>query len=586
MMTPTVKHALSYLRGGAPTLALAVLGGLTSMGCSAELGTDPDDPQSTGGSGAIGGSGGSSVADPPEFTPAGGVDEVICEPGTARHASPRIWRLTRRQYDRSVTSLVGDESNPAEGFVPEPGSEQGFQNDAYSLRVRQLEAGQFQAAAKALAANVVQNRLEDILPCDEAQLTTDTCQQSFVEEFGARAFRRPLSVEEKERYLSLFQLGTQKGDAKLGLTVSIEAMLQSPYFLYRFELGDFDPANPGEVVLTEHEVASALSYLLTDAPPDEALRASVSVEDLSDPLVRRQHAERLLASAPARDAQLEFYRQLFEYLSLEEVMKDPDVFPEFDSLRDSFHREMDAYAGHVVFESDGSLQTLLTASYTFADSTLGDFLGIEVSGDSFVQTTTDPGERAGILSLAGFNAVTSAQTRTSPVNRGRFIREKLLCYHIGEPPQGIDLTLPTLEAGMTAREQLEQKTSPPACAGCHSVMNPVGFGMESLDALGRFRTEDNSLPIDDQGELTETRDIDGPFSGVPELADRLAQSKQVEECFAIQAFRYASGRGETSSDSCSLVELRDLFIASGGNLKELPIAFAVSDGFIHRDGKP
>ncbi len=519
---------------------------------------------------------------PPAFDPLGGVDPTTCDGDGTTFGTPRVWRLTRRQYDATVSALLYDDTGPAQDFLPEPGSEQGFQNDAYQLRVRSTEAGQFQVAAKRLANAVVSNHLTDIVPCAMEDLGSDTCKTSFIQQFGARAFRRPLSPEEIVRYDELFSLGLTQGGGELAVSVTVEAMLQSPYFLYRFELGDFDPAAPAPTTLTQHEIAAAISYYITEGPPDEDLRAAAEEGLLGTPEERRAQAERLRIEQKGNEAHLEFFRQLLEYAGLDQVMKDETVFPEFSDLRDEFHEEMQQFVGHVLFEDSGTLETLLTADYTFANQTLGEFLGLSVSGDEFSQSFIDPSQRSGLLSLTGLNAATSAQTRTSPVNRGRFVREKLLCDHIPDPPEGTDTNLPELEPGMTARQQLELRTSPIECAGCHSVMNPVGFGWESLDALGRYRTEENGLPIDTSGELVGTRDIDGPFTGVRELSEKLAQSGQVQECLVIQSYRYAFGRGENRGDSCAISEVRDAFVATDGDLSRLPQWIVSTDAFVNR----
>lgn len=564
-------------------LFIAVGIAATAAACTAQLQGGKDESSGDGDTGPV--TEGTPAEGPPEFERLGGSQAIECDPDEARFGAPRIWRLTRRQYDGAVATLLGDTTQPGESFLPEPGSEQGFQNDAYQLRVRSTEAGQFQVAAKSLAQTAAQNALDEIFPCASDALLDATCRDAFLSEFGARAFRRPLDQDELTRYAELYDLATEKGDGVLAVSATIEAMLQSPHFLYRFELGDYDPESPATITLTPHEIATALSFTLTESPPDDELWAAAESGALDTAEARKAQVERLLATPEGQEAALEFYRQLFEYKGLNNVMKDPDVFPEFDALRDEFHEEFDGFVKHALFVDDGSFETLIAARYTFADSTLGDFLGLSVSGDDFTRVETDPTVRAGVLSLSGFNAATSAQTRTSPVNRGRFVREKLLCDHIDDPPEGIDTSLPDLDPGMTAREQLEAKTSSPSCSGCHSVMNPVGFGMEALDALGRYRTEDNGLPIDDSGELVETRDADGPFRGTVELADRLASSDQARECFAVQSFRYTFGRGENLGDACFIEQARDDFIAAGGEIETLIVALLSHEGFITRDAK-
>lgn len=173
------------------------------------------------------------------------------------------------------------------------------------------------------------------------------------------------------------------------------------------------------------------------------------------------------------------------------------------------------------------------------------------AGSGFQKVETDPKERAGALTLTGLLSHLAVDNRTSPVARGKFVRERLLCTHIVDPPEGIDISLPELPPGLTAREELEERTKAPVCATCHGLMNPIGFAFDKLDSIGRNRDEDNGLPLDVTGELTET-DIDGSFEGVVELAHRLATSAQVRQCVAVQAFRHGVGRAEGAADACTV----------------------------------
>jgi hypothetical protein len=162
------------------------------------------------------------------------------------------------------------------------------------------------------------------------------------------------------------------------------------------------------------------------------------------------------------------------------------------------------------------------------------------------------------------------------------VRQRLLCQQIADPPANVDTQLPELEPGLTARQQLDAKTSGEPCVTCHGQMNPIGFGFEKLDGIGRYREGENGQPIDDTGTLSGTRDIDGPFRGVPELVARLSASAQLHECLALQGFRYVLGRPESSADACSIVQVRDRFVSKGLDLKELYVSIALSESFAAR----
>jgi Protein of unknown function (DUF1588)/Protein of unknown function (DUF1592)/Protein of unknown function (DUF1595)/Protein of unknown function (DUF1587)/Protein of unknown function (DUF1585) len=521
------------------------------------------------------GSGGSDT--PPVFQPLGGPAAIACDPATKGLAGRRIWRLTRAQYERSVSALLGDSSHPAADFNPEPGSAQGFQNDAFALRVRGAEAGQFQAAAHKLAQQAVAGDLARISACAATSLADATCAATLIKDFGRRAFRRPLSDTEQSRYLALFTLGKAKRDAKLGLEVLVEAMLQSPNFLYRSELGA--AATGSSVALTEHERAALLSYTFTGGAPDTELAAEADAGALNTPENLEKQARRLLQTPEARPALWELYRQLFEVTSLENAPKDASIFPDFEASRGALEASAKAFTEHVLFDGDARLGSLMTGTQAYVNQQLAPLFGVTAAGSDLSLVTQPGGEHPGLLGHPAVLSVLAARTRTSPVNRGRFVRQRLLCQQIPDPPANVDTQLPALTPGLSARQQLDAKTSGAPCSTCHTQMNPIGFGFERLDGIGRYRAEENGQAIDDSGAITGTRDIDGPFQGLPALAAKLAGSAQVQECIALQGFRYVMGRPESSADACSVVAIRDRFVSSGLDLKELYVSIALSESF-------
>jgi hypothetical protein len=570
-----------YLGMKAPNwIASCGLGAFIALGCQGSPDAQPI-AATTGGSSPVGSVGGTATggaaATPPDFQPLGGPAAIACDPATKGLGGRRIWRLTRQQYESTVAALLGDTSNPAAGFSPEPGSAQGFQNDAYTLRVRGSEAAQFQAAARKLAAAAAKGNLARLTPCAATSLSDAACAANLVKDFGRSAFRRPLSDAEHARYLELFQLGTAKRDSALGVEVLVEAMLQSPHFLYRSELGQ--APSEGQVRLTEHELAALLSYTFVGGPPDAELAALADASTLSAPGTLAAQARRLLAEPAARPTLWEFYRELFEVTSLADAPKDPSVFPEFEAARADLEASARAFVEHALFEGDSRLGTLLTSTQAFVNQGLSPFFGVGSSSKTLELQTPPDGQHPGILAHPAVLSVLAARTRTSPVNRGRFVRQKLLCERIPDPPAGVDTQLPTPEPGLTARQQLDQKTSGQPCATCHAQMNPLGFGFEKLDGIGRFRSTDNGQPIDDSGSLSGTRDIDGPFQGLGELSQKLSTSAQVQECLSVQAYRYVFGRGESADDACAIAQVRDHFTSAGLNLQELYLAIVATESF-------
>ncbi len=170
---------------------------------------------------------------------------------------------------------------------------------------------------------------------------------------------------------------------------------------------------------------------------------------------------------------------------------------------------------------------------------------------------------------------------SSPIYRGRFVREALLCQQLPAPPANIPAA-PEVMPGVSTRERSAQHESDPTCSGCHQMLDPLGFGFENFDTLGRYRTEDGGKPIDASGNVVSTRDMDGAFNGVAELAKKLAASAEVKECVTRQWFRYAMNRFEQPVDGCSMKSVVDSFDAAGQNLSSLPQAIVQTDAFLYR----
>jgi hypothetical protein len=224
----------------------------------------------------------------------------------------------------------------------------------------------------------------------------------------------------------------------------------------------------------------------------------------------------------------------------------------------------------------------LTASYSFVNADLAALYGVDgpSSAGAFEQVDQDATQRAGILTQASLLTAFASSDESSPVKRGKLVRVRILCQDLPDPPANIP-DLPAPAPGVSTRERFAMHTSNPACSGCHGLIDGLGFGLEAYDGMGGFRTQDQGVDVDDSGEITATRDIDGPYMGGPELAQKLASSAEVRDCAPTQWLRFALGRREDDDDTCSLVELQDAFAASGGDLRELLVALTQTDAFLN-----
>jgi len=528
------------------------------------------------------------IGEPPSATAIGGPGSPRAWPtpdpeaGACESVSPtRVWRLSHAQYDRTIADLLGDTSEPARGFEPQA-SGTGFRNGSDVGFVSETLAEQYMHASEAIAERAVAS-LDTLLPCTPADPGDRGCVRDLISAFGRRAFRKPITTEQIEMYLGLYDEGARTS-AELGVQIVLEAMLQSPHFLYRFELGD-ERATAPVVPLTAHEVASELSYLLWDTMPDQTLLAKADDGSLYDPAELAAQLDRMLADPRAEHAEWSFFEQYFRLDRLPTLDKDPDLFPTWnDAVAASLVSEAQSMVHYLTRErADGTLEELLTADYTFVDETLADFYGISgVSGSEMQRVTLDPAEHAGLLTSAGVLAPLGSQQSSSPTQRGLFVRIEMLCGAVPDPPANVADTLEPPGEVRTTRDRYEAHVVNESCSACHQYMDPIGFGLESYDATGRFRTTENGQPIDASGEIIGTSEIDGTFDGARELVERLASSTAVRDCVALHFFRYALGRLEQSGDDCAIARIRERFATSGTRLDELLRALLESNSFWYR----
>jgi hypothetical protein len=501
-----------------------------------------------------------------------------------------IRRLTRFEYNNTVRDLVGDTTAPASGFPPEE-EVQGFNNQAGALTVSSVLAERYMKAAEGVAERAVTD-MQALLPdCDPASEGNDVCAQQFIETFGKRAYRRPLTEEESSRLQALFDTAladTDFGTFQEGIRFVLMAMLQAPSFLYRPEFGGAKPVDVDVVALDSWEMATKLSYMLWNTMPDEELFQAAEKNELVTKEQLAAQARRMLEDDKAKDAVRNFHRQWLLLTHIDTVSKDTVVYPNYDdALRPLWKEEIERFLEHVVLEGESTLQAMLTANYTFANAELAAFYGADLtgtapSGSGFEKVDVDPQHRAGFLTMPALMATLANANQTSPVFRGKFVREQLMCDILPPPPNDLIIVPPELDPDKTTREQFEEIGNNPDCAHCHTLMNPIGFGFEHYDAIGQWRDQQSGKDIDATGEIVVSDDLDGFFDGAVDLANKLAASEQVATCVASQWFRFAYNRTVTPEDSCNIGPATEAFAAAGYNIKELLVALTQTDGFRYR----
>lgn len=526
-------------------------------------------PACTGavGSDSSGGAAGSSSSGGPG-SGAGAASEGM---GPARPGATMLRRLTNREYRNTLQALLSLPTAPKDALGSDPLSKAGFDNFASQLIVSPTIAAEYAANASAL--------IEGWQAPACAQQESD-CARDFVTAFGKKAFRRPLLQEEINRYTALFADERTRSDYPSSIAQVMETMLQSPKFLYRTELGSASDGTQRR--LTSHEVASALSYLFTASMPDDELFAAADANALQTPSEIEAQARRLLTLPAARVALRDFIFFYAGITRLSEIIKNADAYPEFSAaLQAAMQEESRQFVDAVLWDGSGTFKSLMTEPSTFVNGDLAALYGLPPPSDasSFVKAT--PPHRAGLLTQPSVLAAHSKADQSFPILRGKFLRVGVLCQNLPAPPQTVpEAPEPTPNA--TTRERFAQHSSDPACSGCHTLIDPLGFAFENYDGIGKYRDTENGKPIDASAEVTSTLGLDGKYVGAVELANKVAGSIDAQQCFALQAFRWTFGRYDAGDEANLANELQKDLGADGLDIKELFVRLVKSDVFMSR----
>lgn len=477
-------------------------------------------------------------------------------------------RLTHSQYNNTVRDLIDDRTSPASQFPPED-FVNGFRNQYQSMNLSPLQMEAYSAAAERLARHAFRGT-------DPAAFGPD-----FVRKFGLKAFRRPLTPDELARY---GKLHASEKDPLKAVRLTVEAMLQSPAFLFRLDETD----NPA---WKAYASASRLSYSLWDTMPDEELLRAAERGELNSREGVERAARRMLSDPRAKAALDEFTSQWLRFDRMLTASKDRRIFQAF-SRETAFAATEEArmFVAGLVW-SNTNFMEFYTSDYGYANADLAKIYQVEAPKEFDRVRFPDSSERAGILGQTLFLALTSKPADTSPTARGIFVREQFLCQHVPEPPPGVAADLPavTEDKPRTNRDRMSEHQSNPACSTCHSLVDPIGFGLEKFDAIGARREKVKILFF--PGNLSPNRkappkevllDVDttGSVAGIEnsnfqsprELGRVLAASPVCQECVVKQYFRYIAGRMETVADRPAIRAAFERFRDSGFRFQEMMIA--------------
>ena len=382
-----------------------------------------------------------------------------------------------------------------------------------------------------------------IFVCTPTSATDEEpCAREILSTLARRAYRRPVNDADMQSLMDLYVEGRREG-FEAGIELALRKILISPDFLFRIERdpAGVEPASPYHI--SDLELASRLSFFLWSSIPDDELLNIAERGDLSDPMVLEQQVQRMLQDPRSRALVENFAGQWLYIRNVNVINPSKDVFPQFDeNLREAFRKETELFFESMLRE-DLSVLDLLRADYTFVNERLARHYGIAgVYGNRFRRVPLESGNRRGLLGQGSILTVTSISNRTSPVVRGKWVLENLLGTPPPEPPANVPALKERGQGGeaLTMREQMEQHRASPTCAGCHRLMDPIGFALENFDGIGRWRDADAGDPINTSGVLPDGNEIEG----VEELREALlGRPEQIVHTATEKLLLYALGRG-------------------------------------------
>ena len=482
-------------------------------------------------------------------------------------------RLSRAELDKTLEDLLGDTSRPAQTHLPEDPVDP-FDNDwsqqfASTVLVEGLEALANQVSTSLLADP---QRLDQVVGCEPDGATDEVCMQSFIETFGRRVLRRPVRDEELTDWTQLgMSYAQQSGDFYEGVDVVLRMFLQHPNFVYRIEIGT-PTTEPGVFRLDDWEVASRLSYFLWGSTPNDELLDLAADQRLGTPEDVGEAAAWMLDDPRARDRIDRFHSMWLGYYTL----------PHAPEITTAMRQETRMLLEDVIFDDPRSYLEVFQANGTYVNDTLAELYGLPAPGtDELVWVDYGDSGRQGLLSHGSFLSVAAKFGDTSPTQRGLLIRRRLLCQVVPPPPPDVDVDNPPQSAESECKiDRYEEHRQNGACQGCHELVDPVGFGLEQYDQLGRVRTFEAEAP---QCEISGDGAIDGAsFNGPAELADHLIDNELLDTCLVSQVYRFAMGHEVGDEDMRYVDDLQTLFRTDGYRFDQLMLSLVTDEAFLYR----
>jgi hypothetical protein len=579
------RNAVVPLRKGSLLAAFVASAALTAA-CTGNAGTSgarPGQGSNPAGGGASSGGGSSSVAGTTSIPGTGGGNSAGVDLGLPSGDAPiaRLHKLTASEFANSVHDLLGSDAplsavepdNVVDGF-----SSIGASTVAISASgVDQYETATGSATAFAFASAT---KAATVLSCVPTAMTDTACLTTGLNAIGRRAFRRPLTADETTRFVTLATTiaGGTGGTVLMGLQHAVWAMLQSPSFLYRVELGVASAADGGRLKYTSYEVASRLAGTIWNGAPDDAVLDAAGADSLATPDGIRTQAQRMLADPKAHRGVLAFIDDLYDMAHFNEAVKDPTLYPKWTpTLQAAMRQELEQRLDDMFLTTKGDFLSLYDSKTTFVNKELASYYGLPApAGDGFEKATfPDDSPRVGLLGAGAILAAYALPSRASPTERGKFVTGTLLCINVPPPPANVPPLPAMLDPGATMREIMAAHRTSPSCASCHTIMDPVGFGLDHFDAVAAYRTTENGKPVDSTGTLTDGT----AFDGLAQLGAALRKEPVAGPCFVSKMYENSLGRTAITLDDTAIMALAKQFSDGQNHADQLLLNLVSSDSF-------
>lgn len=508
--------------------------------------------------------------------------EMVSEGGP-----PTLRRLNEDQYKRSIAQIFGPEITVGGRFEPAVREDGLLAIGDSKVVVTPSGFEQFALRARDISAQVLADgHREKYLTCAAATPAAfdENCAREFVNKYGRLLFRRPLDAKETAAELTLARSVTKSsGSFNKGLEAALARLLVSPNFVFRIDRVEPDPSRGGGQRIDAYSLATRISFLLWDAPPDAELLDAAASGKLRTGNGLESQVDRMMKSPLFEHGVRAFFADMFAFDLFDGLSKDPEIYPIFNPqlLRDAEEQTLRTIVDHLVTRG-GDYRDLFTTKNTFLTRSLGAVYGVPVDyrgfGGWMPYTFPSDSPHAGILTLPAFLMLdASHEGRSSPTIRGKTVRENFLCQQVPLPPADVNFSIVqdvNDPVHKTARERLVAHQDNPVCAGCHRITDPIGLSLENYDPVGRYRTRENGVEIDASGEFEG-----GTYQNAIELMDLLRESPSAPACVVQRAFEYGVGRRPSNSEEAWLEFLSGRFAIDNYNFPNLLRQIATSPAF-------